>query len=686
MTSSHTSRPEAPRVVQIAVLVALLCGGLDVALAILNRAQSFENLMLIFPSMYATAVLVALLFLGLWWAVLRPIGTRVGADDGALLNALAVALSVSFVCARIAQLSARELWASASFMLALFASFGVGLGAAAYLATQALQVASKLGAQARAVLLLCPALMSMLLLFLWAQLYWIESIKSILGLLSCLLFALPLVWAARSVVQPGLVKRAARVSWVVASAALALPLLLDALAFLAHWSQLRNSAPHAVRQIVLVSADTLRADALAVYGNPRVPTQALDQLARDGVVFENDISVAPWTLPALSTLITGVAPAVHLVRHEEDRLPDSVTTLAERFAAAGYHTAAIVDNAYLRPKANLAQGFNDYLFMDIPDYGKALGPQIMKHVLPTLFRAERATTIEEQTAQVQGWIAHHADRDFFLWVHYFDPHAPYEPRRDYLTGEPPTGLGYSFEPPPQMMSGMVARSAAQREWIRGLYEAEVRGVDDNLGRVLEQLRQLGLYDGAVIAFTSDHGEEFWEHDGQGHGHTLFNEVLRVPLLIKLPNNRHAKRVAQRISSERIAATLLEAADVEFDSADFSGPSLLPLMRGDEGAVAAPPVVSESAIIVDDQLAVVSDEQKYIRSLVTGRELHFDLRSDPGEHQSRLEDADVVTGRKLLEQHASGASALRERSGITRGESADFDSSTLHRLRGLGYIK
>ena len=685
MTSSHTTRPEAPRVVQAAVLVALFCGGLDIALAILNRAQSFENLMLIFPSMYATAALLALLFLGAWWAVLRPIGTRLDADLGALQNALAVALAVTFVCARIAQLSARELSADALFMLALFASFGVGLGAAAYLATQALQASSKLAAQARAVVLLGPAVMTVMLLLLWAQLYWIESIKSLLGWLSCVLFALALAWAGWCVVRPGAIKRAARVSWLVVLAALALPLLLDAAAFLAHRSQMRNGAPHAVRQIVLLSADTLRADALALYGNPRVPTPALDQLARDGVVFENDISVAPWTLPSLSTLMSGVSPAVHLVRHEEDRLPDSVTTLAERFAAAGYHTAAIVDNAYLRPKANLAQGFDDYLFMDIPDYGKALGPQIMQRVLPALFRAERPTTIEEQTTQVQRWIARHAERDFFLWVHYFDPHAPYQPRRDYLSGQPPPGLGYSFEPPPQIMSGTVARSAAQREWIRALYEAEVRGVDDNVGRVLEQLRQLELYDGAVIAFTSDHGEEFWEHDGQGHGHTLFNEVLRVPLLIKLPDQRLVKRVAQRISSERIAASLLEAADVEFDGADFSGPSLLPLMRGEE-VVAAPPVVSESAIIVDDQQAVVSDEQKYIRSLVTGRELHFDLHTDPGERQSRLADADAVSARKLLEQHASGASALRERSGITRGESADFDSSTLHRLRGLGYIK
>ena len=112
--------------------------------------------------------------------------------------------------------------------------------------------------------------------------------------------------------------------------------------------------------------------------------------------------------------------------------------------------------------------------------------------MPSLFRPERPNTLEEQPAQEHRWLDYHATRDFFLWVHYFDPHAPYEPRRDYLKGEPPPGAGYRFEPPPQMMGGLIQRSAAQREWIRSLYEAEVRGVDDNVGRVLEQLRTLGL--------------------------------------------------------------------------------------------------------------------------------------------------------------------------------------------------
>lgn len=666
--------------------MALFCGALDIALAILNRAQSFENPTLIFPAMFATAALIALLFAASWWLVVRPLGRRLGAEDRALKHALAVALAATFICARIAQLSAHDLTPGAIFTFALFAVLGVALGAAIYFASQALQGAGKLGAQAGATIILLPALLTVMLVFLWTQLFWIESAKSSAGIVSCLVFALLLAAGVWFVVRPGLIKRASRITWGTALAALALPWLFDGIAYFSHWLQAGNGAPHAVRQIVLISADTLRADVLSVYGNPRVQTPALEQLARDGVVFENDDSVAPWTLPSLSTLISGVSPAVHLVRHEEDRLPDSVTTLAERFAAAGYHTAAIVDNAYLRPKANLAQGFDDYIFMEIPDYGRALGPQIMKHVLPALYRPERPVTIEEQTARVQRWLAHHADRDFFLWVHYFDPHAPYEPRREYLEGEPPAGLGYRFEPPPQMMGGLVQRSAAQREWIRSLYEAEVRGVDHNVGQVLEQLRELGMYDGALVAFTSDHGEEFWEHDGQGHGHTLHTEVLRVPLIIKLPDNRPVTRVAQRISSERVAATLLEAADVPFDNGDFSGPSLLPLLRDEAGSVAALPVVSESAIIVDDQQSVVSDEQKFIRSLVTGRELQFDLRLDPGEHQLLGEETRAVTARKLLDEHATGASALRERTGIVRGESADFDSSTLHRLRGLGYIK
>ena len=285
------------------------------------------------------------------------------------------------------------------------------------------------------------------------------------------------------------------------------------------------------------------------------------------------------------------------------------------------------------------------------------------------------------------WLARNADRDFFLWVHYFDPHTPYEPPHDYVAGTPPPGMGYDFSPPPQVMSGLIARSDADKAWIRALYEGEVRGIDDNVGRVLDELRALKLYDEAVIAFTSDHGEELWEHGAHGHGHALYNEHLHVPLILKKSHGKGGARVAAWVSNERVNATLLESADVEFDASEMSGTSLLPLLAPNASAIDSPPVISATSIIVDDLQSVIFSDHKFIRSLTTGREQLYSLRADADEHDSKIALLPEVASaaRKLLEEHKAIASRMRERYGIRAGEMAKVDEATLNRLRGLGYI-
>ena len=120
-------------------------------------------------------------------------------------------------------------------------------------------------------------------------------------------------------------------------------------------------------------------------------------------------------------------------------------------------------------------------------------------------------------------------------MHYYDPHQPLEPPLEYMgNAKAPAGMGRRFKDKINVRAGMLKLSAEQREWVRKLYDDEVRYVDENVGRLLGHLRETGQYDDALIIVASDHGEEFWEHDGFEHGHTLYNEVLRVPLMIKLP--------------------------------------------------------------------------------------------------------------------------------------------------------
>ena len=686
LTSDSTAKLVTPSLLAVTTVVGLGCGVMDVMLAVLQRVPSYENLLLVVPAVFAAALVPALLLLSLW----SGMGGRVAAwctlSSGPLLVAIATAITTLFLSFRIGEVPLGGLSIAQLLLLLLFAAMAVALGIGAYFAAATILAQPRLRAPTAAALLIVPAVLFELLVFVWVQLYWIESAKSVAGELATavlLVVVAGTLWISFRRMDG---RAAWRTTCAVTGAVVAIPLLMIASA---GWSAWTNSGrtDHPIRHVVLISADTLRADALATYGNPRVATPALDKLASDGIVFENVISVAPWTLPSIATLMTGVAPAVHLVEQESARLPLSVATLAERFAAAGYHTGAIVDNPYLRPKSNLDQGFSDYIFISVPGYGHSIGALLLRQLLPGIYRPERPSTPGEQTDRVLRWLDRNADRDFFLWIHYFDPHTPYEPRHDYVPGTPPPGMGYSFSPPPQVMSGLIARSDADKAWIRALYEGEVRGIDDNVGRVLDKLRTLDLYDESVIAFTSDHGEELWEHGAHGHGHALYNEHLHVPLILKQSHGKGGARVAARVSNERIDATLLESADVEFDASEMSGTSLLPLLAPRASTAASPPIISATSIIVDDLQSVIFEDHKFIRSRTTGREQLFDLHTDAGEHISRIADLPEVASaaRKLIEENQAVANRMRERYGIGTGEMAKVDEATLNRLRGLGYI-
>ena len=662
---------------------------MDMALACLRQVPSFEHLALVAPALFATALTVAVVFVALWSLVMRPLALHLGWQASATRFALACAMGTFFVLLRIAELPVAAVSAAQLFNLGLFTALGGVVGVTAYFATLAVDGRSSSARLLGALLLASPAVLFELLAYLWVQIYHIDAVASASGIsaLVALLGALATtLWLAR---------RSSAVALRLTVTLTVLAALISLGAYLQPRLAVRTSdagrSEHAVRHVLLITSDAMRADMFGAYGNTRIKTPAIDGLASDGVVFENGTSVAPWTLPSLSTLMSGVSPAVHLVRLENGRLPRHLTTLAEHFAAAGYFTGAIVDNPFLRRQVQLDQGFIDYRFLEAPSYGNVVGALVMRHVLPSLFRPARAWTIDEQMAMVRDWVQRNAERDFFLWVHIFDPHAPYQPRPELVEGQPPEGMSYEFSPPNAAMSGYMARTQTDQDWIRKLYEGEVRAVDAEVGKLLEQLRVLNLYDEALIAFTSDHGEEFWEHNANGHGHTLYNELLHVPLILKLPNNTLRSRVAPRVSSERVVATLLEAADVEYDAARLA-PSLMSLVR--DGTTVTPPVVSltiigtEQDFIVDNMETVFADEKKYIRSLITGREQIYDLRNDPTEQHSLVGSSAAVAANaaKLLKDYGHASQVLRERNDISSDETVAIDSGTLHRLRGLGYIQ
>jgi arylsulfatase A-like enzyme len=451
-----------------------------------------------------------------------------------------------------------------------------------------------------------------------------------------------------------------------------------------------QGAARAPRHIVLISVDTLRADAVSAYGGGSGRrTPAIDALAADGVRFEHAYAPAPWTLPSLASLVTGVAPSVHHAVGFDARLDGSATTLAERLSGRGYYTSAILHNDLLSPMRNLGQGFDGYEDLAAPWFGESLGASLLQRFAPSRFPPKEWPSTADHTQLVIDWLDRHQSRDFFLWVHYLDPHAPYAPPREYLDGEPAPGMSAAFEGQKQTMEGWVVTTSDERRWVRSLYDAEARYVDANVGRIVAALKQRSLYDDALVILTADHGEEFWEHGSLGHGQSMYQELLQVPLIVKLPASRRraveTKVVATPVSTVSVTPTVLDVAGVPYSPREMSATSLAPALDG--AALQPTPIVSTAQMLFDRRETVLFDRYRYIVSTLDGHVELYDHGTDPGEQHSIADSSPelVARGAALLAAHNADARALARRLGLQESTRA-IDETTLRRLRSLGYVK
>ena len=353
--------------------------------------------------------------------------------------------------------------------------------------------------------------------------------------------------------------------------------------------------------MVVLLVDTLRADHLGLYGYERPTSPRLDAWAEEAVVFERCIAQSSWTKPATASILTGLNPSEHRVQRETSRLGAELETLAEVFHAGGWRTGAFVANGFVgRSDVGFDQGFEHFVAYDAPE--------------PRLYvRAEHV--LDDALA----WVEALGDEPFFLFVHLLDPHEPYDP---------PAPFDARFASAPG--------DGDPRADI-DLYDGEIAYVDRELGRFLDGLRELGRHDETVIAFLSDHGEEFGEHGRQGHSAHLHDEVLAVPLVLRFPAGRdnlpRGARHAELVRQVDLFPTLL--ATVGLPAPPVAGVSLLDRLgtAHGEGLLAVSEVDLEGAY----QKAVVARDAKYIRELVPqSRELFFDLDADPTEQRNAIE--------------------------------------------------
>jgi arylsulfatase A-like enzyme/uncharacterized membrane protein YbhN (UPF0104 family) len=319
----------------------------------------------------------------------------------------------------------------------------------------------------------------------------------------------------------------------------------------------RPAAPAEAGNVLFIVIDTLRADHLPLWGYQGNRTPHLDAFARDAIRFDQAFANASWTRPSFASLMTGRYPASHRTTRKSDSLPDEIVTLAEAMQDAGYATHGVVTNYNVAPFFNFHQGFDEYRYLE-PDFvlgagdtaAKLLFVQALRQKIEA-FRAKRGQVepgsayqdAERVNAEIAGILDSKPRPPFLLFAAYMDPHDPYYPH-------PYDGTGYARAAHQKPDPSEAAR-------MRELYDGEIEFWDEHFGKLVADLKRRGLYEDLTIVITSDHGEEFMDHGGFWHGTTLYDEQIRVPLLLKLPRGeRGGSVVTHWVESVDIMPSLL----------------------------------------------------------------------------------------------------------------------------------
>jgi len=400
------------------------------------------------------------------------------------------------------------------------------------------------------------------------------------------------------------------------------------------------------RNIIVFLVDTLRPDHLGAYGYGRSTSPHLDALAEESLLFTSAHAGAPWTKASVATIFTALPPTLHGAEDFQDRLPDSITTLAEALRSAGYRTGAAGANGWIfNRKFNMLQGFEEAY--DVLDHKREGGA--------------RADSI---VAEAIDWIERNKDGPFFLYLHLIDPHEPYVPSealRASFSRRPYTGsLTGRLEGPGAHQSRQAADvDQADLDFLVDLYDAEVRFADDRLGELVAYLRSVGLWEETAFVFTADHGEELLDHGSWSHGGTLYQEQLVVPLLIKPPASMGipAGRIDEAIGLAHLPTTLTSFAGLPAEGLPFHGQNLVSLVMA--------PQLWKPQIVLSElnkehihSVALRDGDRKYIRSFAPAeQELLFDLASDPEESRNLVDsvgEKELSRYRSLIDIHLKQA--------------------------------
>jgi arylsulfatase A-like enzyme len=441
------------------------------------------------------------------------------------------------------------------------------------------------------------------------------------------------------------------------------------------------------RYVILISLDTLRSDHLNCYGYDRDTSPNIDLLARDGVRFAETRAPSPWTLPTHLSMMTALNTINHGVFSPDFRLDPATPTLAELLKAKGFRNAAFTGGGYVSGFYGFSKGFDSF------------------RVLGEVNDSDAAAKLADKATR---WIERNLDRDFFLFLHTYQIHNPYhaeEPwNRRYLregaelSDLDMTPLRFNHE------ERFKPLSEEMRGDIVGLYDGEIRYTDESLiGPLVAKLRALGIYDRTMIILTSDHGEEFFEHGSWTHTHSVYDEVLRVPLIVKFFGSRNAGRTVRSPAFiVDVMPTIAEELGFKLPGKDLDGKSLLRLADGGDDAGGETERLGISDLVsramdkhIPRKVAFVRLPYKFIlNELYSPEDLAFflspppplaeievfDVSRDPGETRNLAADLPELVRefRNLLREKYKPRKK-------PRASKVEMGDDLLKQLKSLGYL-
>lgn len=441
------------------------------------------------------------------------------------------------------------------------------------------------------------------------------------------------------------------------------------------------------RNVIVLLIDTLRASKLRLYEpSSRVQTPALDRFAAEATLFERAQSPENWTKPAVASILTSLHPSTHETRYDASSLPMKALMLGEVLQSAHFKTASFIANGYVSTKFGFGRGWDHYT---------------------NYIRESRNTNASNVYREAFDWIEEHRDERFFVYIQTIDPHVPYDPPDEYLKmyddraydGPVKNRRTHLLLEDAKKSPPKVVFTESDKIRLKALHDGEISYHDHHMGLFLRKLEKLGLRENTLFVITADHGEELDDHGSWGHGHSVYQELLHVPLLFRWPGAiEGGKRVHPAVTTLDIAPTVLEALDVPIPDA-FEGRSLLGHMRG---AKPTGPYVAFSDFQENRRVIRAGQWKLIVRGNLTYT--LFDLERDPhernpltgNEHPIVLRYLRILLGQYLgandrrswvygdEEKNAQQGPTPSEGNRL-RGERAELDEKTCRELASLGYV-